>query len=360
MERELHARAPSPAAGARARPRGAGRGPRRVRPGRAMHHRRVRAPGRPRRPAGEHRPPGQGHGRVRPGGGQRGRRCRPRRRWPCPGRRRSAARGPGARPAAGCAGSRRSMRPRSSRRAAARRRASPGWTPGCWPARLYSGAGSPGGTGWHYSAPVAPAQAATLVAAFNGGFQMKDARGGYFAEGRNPYPLVRGAASLVFYANGDVTVGTWGADVRQVTRRGRRPAEPRPAGLRRPAHGGGPRGLALLGQHLRRDLMRRVGAGGGAPVAIGRRRHRQRRAGVRPRPGPRPDPARLAARPRRGHPRHGAGHQPGVAGLRRLRAARRAGRATPVNGRKLLATMQGPGTFFERRWQRDFVTMSAR
>jgi hypothetical protein len=37
-----------------------------------------------------------------------------------------------------------------------------------------------------------------------------------------------------------------------------------------------------------------------------------------------------------------------------------AGRAAPVNGRKLLGTVQGPGTFFDPRWARDFVTMSAR
>jgi hypothetical protein len=37
------------------------------------------------------------------------------------------------------------------------------------------------------------------------------------------------------------------------------------------------------------------------------------------------------------------------------------GRAAPANGRKLLAsTAQGPGTFFESWWARDFITMSAR
>jgi hypothetical protein len=36
------------------------------------------------------------------------------------------------------------------------------------------------------------------------------------------------------------------------------------------------------------------------------------------------------------------------------------GRASPVNGRKLLATVQGPGTFFDPQWGRDFITMSAR
>ena len=35
--------------------------------------------------------------------------------------------------------------------------------------------------------------------------------------------------------------------------------------------------------------------------------------------------------------------------------------AAPSNGRKLLpSTMQGPGTFFEPSWARDFVTLSAR
>ena len=37
------------------------------------------------------------------------------------------------------------------------------------------------------------------------------------------------------------------------------------------------------------------------------------------------------------------------------------GPATPADGSKLLATtVQGPGTFFESSWARDFVTMSAR
>jgi Phosphodiester glycosidase len=80
-------------------------------------------------------------------------------------------------------------------------------------ARLYSGSLSPGGVGWHYSAPVTPGAARTLVAAFNGGFLMKDSFGGYLSEGRLVAPLRRGAASLVIYRNGDATVGMWGRDV---------------------------------------------------------------------------------------------------------------------------------------------------
>lgn len=52
-----------------------------------------------------------------------------------------------------------------------------------------------------------PAKAASLVAAFNGGFKMNEARGGYYTERRTVYPLRPGAASLVIYANGQVSVG---------------------------------------------------------------------------------------------------------------------------------------------------------
>jgi hypothetical protein len=79
--------------------------------------------------------------------------------------------------------------------------------------QLYSGSKSPGGGPYQFTAPVQPAQAATLVAAFNGGFLIRDAQGGYYTEGRTIYPLVNGAASLVVYANGTVTVGAWGTDV---------------------------------------------------------------------------------------------------------------------------------------------------
>ena len=80
-------------------------------------------------------------------------------------------------------------------------------------ALLYSGSKSPGDGPYHYTAPVEPTQAASLVTAFNGGFLMNTAGGGYFTEGRVVVPLVNGAASLVIYANGTVDVGAWGTDV---------------------------------------------------------------------------------------------------------------------------------------------------
>ena len=80
-------------------------------------------------------------------------------------------------------------------------------------ARLYSGSGSPGGGPYEFTAPIQAAQAQTLVAAFNGGFKMNAAQGGYYTEGRIVVPLVAGAASFVIYADGSVTVGAWGTDV---------------------------------------------------------------------------------------------------------------------------------------------------
>jgi hypothetical protein len=80
-------------------------------------------------------------------------------------------------------------------------------------AHLYSGSKSPGGGPYTFTAPIQPAQAAGLVAAFNGGFMMNAAQGGYYTEGRTVVPLVAGAASLAINANGSVTVGAWGTDV---------------------------------------------------------------------------------------------------------------------------------------------------
>ena len=52
-----------------------------------------------------------------------------------------------------------------------------------------------------------------LDAAFNSGFRMQDADGGYYLDGVTAYPLRTGAASLVDRLAGNVTVGAWGTDV---------------------------------------------------------------------------------------------------------------------------------------------------
>jgi hypothetical protein len=79
-------------------------------------------------------------------------------------------------------------------------------------AQLYSGSFIPGGGPFTYSAPVKPDAATTLVAAFNSGFQMSSANGGYYTEGRTIVPLRAGAASLVITKEGVPTVAQWGRD----------------------------------------------------------------------------------------------------------------------------------------------------
>ena len=83
--------------------------------------------------------------------------------------------------------------------------------------RLYSGSLSPGGLSWNYTAPVTSQAAKTLDAAFNGGFLMKDSKGGYYSEGHYADPLVSGAASLVIYKDGLIQIGSWGYDVRMTS-----------------------------------------------------------------------------------------------------------------------------------------------
>lgn len=80
-------------------------------------------------------------------------------------------------------------------------------------AHLFAGAQEPGGTGWRYTAPIAPALRTSLVAAFNSGFRLSESHGGFYAQGRAARPLVPGAASLVIYRNGTMTVGAWGTEV---------------------------------------------------------------------------------------------------------------------------------------------------
>jgi hypothetical protein len=79
-------------------------------------------------------------------------------------------------------------------------------------ATLYSGSQIPGNGPFAHSAPVAPGPARSLVAAFNAGFLMSNANGGYYTDHRIVDPLRIGAASFVIYNNGDATVAKWGRD----------------------------------------------------------------------------------------------------------------------------------------------------
>jgi hypothetical protein len=77
---------------------------------------------------------------------------------------------------------------------------------------LVPGSTEPGGA-WPVPPMLTGALETKAVAAFNGGFRFQDARGGFYAFGRQAVPLRDGAASMVIRDNGSVDVGTWGSEV---------------------------------------------------------------------------------------------------------------------------------------------------
>ena len=77
-------------------------------------------------------------------------------------------------------------------------------------ATLYSGSTIPGGGPYRYTAPISRAASRSLVAAFNAGFLMDNANGGYYTDGKTILPLHKGAASFVIYRNGSANIVAWG------------------------------------------------------------------------------------------------------------------------------------------------------
>jgi hypothetical protein len=77
---------------------------------------------------------------------------------------------------------------------------------------LHPGTAQPGGA-WPVPAVIPPAEYPWLLAAFNGGFKMADAHGGFFLDGVGAASLRPGAATFAIDAVGGPTVGTWGSDV---------------------------------------------------------------------------------------------------------------------------------------------------
>lgn len=229
-------------------------------------------------------------------------------------------------------------------------------------ARLYSGSVSPGGGPYRFTAPVQPAQAASLVAAFNGGFKMSSAEGGYYTEGRLIDPLVAGAASLVIYADGSVNVGAWGSDIVMA---------PNEVAIRQnlvPLVAGGQPTVQAAGPDWQ-AWGATCAATTCAPNVPGIEHQWRSAVGVTAEgalvyaSGPALDPLQLAELLVRAHVVRGmeldinpywpvfATYDPPAPG----------GLAAPSNGSKLLASSeQGPSTFFDPSWARDFVTLSAR
>jgi hypothetical protein len=225
-------------------------------------------------------------------------------------------------------------------------------------ARLYSGSMSPGGGPYKYTAPVTRTAASSLVAAFNGGFKMADAHGGYYTEGRMIKPLVRGGASLVIYANGSATVGAWGSDVAMTpsvvaVRQNLFPlvVNGRPSALAstrtwRVWGGTCPCGA---GQHGSENQWRSglgVTADGALVYVV----------------GPKLDPFQVASLLVRAGAVRGMqlDINPTWPVFASFRPAAPDGLAAPSNGARLIATYRGPATFFDPTYARDFITMSAR
>ena len=71
---------------------------------------------------------------------------------------------------------------------------------------------------WRHGALISAVERGSLVAVFNGGFKIKDSRGGWRSEGRTVVPLVTRAASVVIYIDGGTDIGAWGWDVPQAGR----------------------------------------------------------------------------------------------------------------------------------------------
>jgi hypothetical protein len=78
---------------------------------------------------------------------------------------------------------------------------------------LHPGQADPAGSHWSQAPLVLSKDRASLLATFNGGFKMKDSRGGYYDHGVTAGTLTQGAASLVITKDGRATVGQWGTDV---------------------------------------------------------------------------------------------------------------------------------------------------
>lgn len=79
--------------------------------------------------------------------------------------------------------------------------------------QLVAGTTQPDRSGPPDAAQVPSSTRAQLVATFNSGFKMVDARGGFRSAGRAVGSLRTGAASVVIRRDGTATVGQWGRDV---------------------------------------------------------------------------------------------------------------------------------------------------
>ena len=80
--------------------------------------------------------------------------------------------------------------------------------------QLRPGSEDPGPGNWHAQPWIPPGTRTGLVATFNGGFKINTSGGGFYLNGEASGTLTKGAASVVYYRNGTIKIGTWGSEVR--------------------------------------------------------------------------------------------------------------------------------------------------
>jgi Phosphodiester glycosidase len=79
---------------------------------------------------------------------------------------------------------------------------------------LRPGVEDPGPGPWQASTWLPPGTRRGLMATFNGGFKLDSADGGFYLNGKHKGALVSGAASVVYYCDGHIKIGSWGSEVR--------------------------------------------------------------------------------------------------------------------------------------------------
>jgi hypothetical protein len=78
---------------------------------------------------------------------------------------------------------------------------------------LRPGVEDPGPGHWKASTWVPPGTRRGLLATFNGGFKLDSADGGFYLNGKHKGALVKGAASVVYYRDGTIKIGSWGSEL---------------------------------------------------------------------------------------------------------------------------------------------------
>ena len=64
---------------------------------------------------------------------------------------------------------------------------------------------------------IPPGSRAGLLATFNGCFKLNAAQGGFYLNGHTSGTLAPGAASVVHYKNGTITIGAWDQTARMTS-----------------------------------------------------------------------------------------------------------------------------------------------